>query len=313
MSQNTTGDADLADILAGLKQSQKSISPKFFYDERGSQLFDEITGLAEYYPTRTELKIMRENSAEIAKLVGPQASLIEFGAGSSVKVRILLDCLEQVAAFVPVDISGEHLAAAAAELAADYPVIEIVPVTADFTKPFDLPSPKVMPERNVVFFPGSTIGNFSPEMVVQLLQTMRSVAKDGGALLIGVDLKKSPDILERAYNDEAGVTARFNINMLKHLNDRFGANFDTRAFRHRALYNEEHGRIEMHLVSEKAQSVSIGGEQFDFREGEYLLTECSHRYTLDEFAAVAAPAGFQVHTAWTDTRNLFSVQYCIAV
>ncbi len=311
--QDDRSSDDLAELIAGLSQPQKMISPKYFYDEHGSELFEQITRQPEYYPTRTELSILRLYVGEISEALGDGVSLIEFGAGASVKVRILLDHVEGIRVFVPVDISGDHLALAAKELADDYPNIEVLPVAADFTRPFDLPSPKVMPERNVVFFPGSTIGNFAPDDALALLDTMRTVAKSGGALLIGVDLKKDAGVLERAYNDAAGITAAFNLNMLTHLNRNYGADFDTRKFMHRSLYNERHGRIEMHLVSIEPQSVALGDKTFDLKVGEYILTECSYKYTLEEFAELAAKAGFEVERVWTDVAANFSLQYLTVV
>lgn len=302
---------DLAEILAGLRQEQKTLSPKFFYDERGSALFEDITRLPEYYLTRTELAIMRRHVGEIAALVGPQASLIEFGSGSSLKTRILLEHLDRLAAYVPVDISRDHLYAAAEKLAAEYPHIEVLPVAADFTRPFRLPQPKVMPLRNLVYFPGSTIGNFAPDAALDLLRVMHQEAAEDGALLIGVDLEKDMAILERAYNDGRGVTAEFNMNMLRRLNREFDANFDLAQFEHRAVYVEARGRIEMHLVSLREQSVTIGGETLRFKQGETIRTECSHKYTVEEFGAMAERAGFEVHTVWTDDERLFSVQYCL--
>lgn len=301
---------DLDELVAGLRRDEKTISPKYFYDERGSQLFDRITKLPEYYPTETELAIMRDNIDEIAELVGEQASLIEFGSGSSTKIRILLDHLKSLAAYVPVDISDEHLLAAADRLRGDYPNIEIVPIVADFTQPFDLPMPTVMPVRNVVYFPGSTIGNFTRDAALDLLEVMHHEAKEGGALLIGVDLQKDTETLERAYNDAEGVTAEFNLNMLRHINREYGANFDLDAFRHRAEYNAVEGRIEMRLDSTSDQLVKLGDEEIAIAEGEAILTEYSHKYTLDSFAALASEAGFEVKRVWTDANDLFSVQYC---
>ena len=309
--QNADSAADLNEVLQGLRRQPKVLTPKFFYDERGSLLFEQITELPEYYPTRTELAIMRENIHEIVGLIGPQASLIEFGSGSSMKTRILLECLDRLAAYVPVDISRDHLLAAAEALAAEFPHIEVLPVVADFTQPFDLPQPKVMPLRNIVYFPGSTIGNFMPDAAQALLEVMYQEAKEDGALLIGVDLKKDTAILERAYNDSAGVTAKFNLNMLRRLNNEFSASFDLDKFEHRAIYKESPGRIEMHLVSTSAQEVSVAGEVFHFGEGESIRTECSHKYTLEEFEAMAERAGFSVNRVWTDPEGLFSVQYCL--
>ena len=303
----------LAEIVEGLSQAQKSLSPKFFYDARGSKLFDEICELPEYYLTKTELAIMRAHIGDIAALVGPQASLIEFGSGSSLKTRILLDGLDRLAAYVPVDISREHLMTAAESLAADYLDIEVWPVLADFMRPFKLPNPTVMPLRNIVYFPGSTIGNFSPEKAHNLLTVMHEEAGEDGALLIGVDLQKDIAVIERAYNDSAGVTAEFNLNVLTRINTEFGANFDVDLFRHHAVYNEEHGRIEMYLISECKQIVRIDGRTFSFRKGEMILTEHSHKYTLEQFAKIANRAGFAVDTVWTDPEELFSVQYCLRV
>lgn len=300
---------DLADILNGLGRAQKTLSPKFFYDQAGSELFDAITELPEYYPTRTELGILKDNMPEIVRQIGPRASLIEFGAGNSMKTRVLLQNLEDLAVYVPVDISDTFLYESAENLREEFPDLEVLPVAADFTREFDLPSPSIMPERNIVFFPGSTIGNFRPEEALDLLKVMRAEAKDGGGLLIGVDLKKEPAVLERAYNDSAGVTAAFNLNMLTHLNREFGSNFDTEHFSHRAIYNEALGRIEMHLVSERNQTVTVGGETFEFPQGDYILSECSHKYSVEEFGNLAMRAGFTVDHVWTDPKNYFSMQY----
>ena len=309
--RSTLGPVERDEVLEGLRRDPKTLSPKFFYDERGSQLFERITELPEYYLTRAELSIMRANIDEIARLIGPEASLIEFGSGSSMKTRILLEHLDRLAAYVPVDISTEHLVAAAEALAAEFPHIEVLPLAVDFTRPFDLPQPKVTPLRNIVYFPGSTIGNFMPSAAQALLEVMYHEAREDGALLIGVDLEKDPAILERAYNDSAGVTAEFNLNVLRRLNNELDANFDLEKFRHMALYHETPGRIEMHLVSTAAQAVTIAGEIFHFEEGESIRTECSHKYTLDEFRAMAERAGFAVDRVWMDGERLFSVQYCL--
>ncbi|MEM8548889.1 MAG: L-histidine N(alpha)-methyltransferase [Pseudomonadota bacterium] len=312
-TQTSAYDEEIAALLAGLGSTQKTISPKYFYDERGSELFEKITTLPEYYPTRTELGILYENIGEIGVALGEDVSLIELGAGASTKVRVLLDHLANVIVFVPVDISGDHLHAAADELATDYPNIEILPVAADFTRPFPLPHPKKMPARNILFFPGSTIGNFSPPDALKLLRTMRTVAKIGGGLLIGVDLQKESDVIERAYNDSAGVTAAFNRNMLVHLNREFGMDFDINGFEHTARYNTQLHRIEMHLVSLREQAVTLADQTFHFAKGETLLTECSHKYTIEGFTALAAEAGFRVDQVWTDHDQLFSVHYATAV
>ena len=299
-----------AEIVAGLAATPKTLSPKFFYDERGSELFARITELPEYYLARTEITIMQRHADEIGRLVGTQASLSEFGSVTSVKTRILLEHLDSLAAYVPVDISRDHLLEAAATLAADYPHIEVLPVAADFTQPFQLPQPKIMPRRNIVYFPGSTIGNFMPEAALELLRVMYQEAAEDGALLIGIDLKKDKAVLERAYNDSAGVTADFNLNMLRRLNAEFGANFELEQFAHRAVYDEQLGRIEMHLVSLCEQEVQVGGRTFRFARGETVRTECSHKYTVEQFGEMAAEAGFALHTVWTDPERRFAVAYC---
>ncbi len=302
----------MAEIVAGLMQPQKNISPKYFYDERGSQLFDAITRLPEYYLTGTEIDIMRDNIAEITELVGKQASLIEFGSGSSLKTRILLEHLDELAAYVPVDISEEHLLASAQQIESEFPGTEVLPVVADFTKEFDLPSPKVMPLRNIVYFPGSTIGNFTHPVALDLLKVMRHEAKENGALLIGVDLQKDAATIENAYNDSKGITAEFNLNMLRHLNREYGADFQLDRFSHDARYNSDEGRVVTRLVSTADQVVHLGGNKIDIADGEGILTEYSHKYTLEGFAEMAGRAGFQVAKVWMDSDRLFSVQYLIA-
>jgi len=301
---------DLSEIIEGLAQPQKTLSPKFFYDHTGSKLFDEICELPEYYLTRSEQEIMQAYSAEIAEIIGPNASLIEFGSGSSLKTRTLLSHMGSPAAYVPVDISREHLEAAARSLATEFPDLEILPVAADFTRPFPLPQPRVMPERNLVYFPGSTIGNFGPESALELLRVMHQEAGEDGALLIGVDLQKDKAILEAAYNDEAGVTAQFNLNILKRLNNEFDADFDPGKYKHKAIYDDESGRIEMRLVSTHQQRVSVGGRTFELAAGEFIVTEHSHKYTLEGFRKMAMLAGFQVDKVWTDSAGYFSVQLC---
>jgi len=309
--QLPTRSEDLDEILDGLSQPQKTISPKYFYDDAGSRLFEQICELPEYYPTRTELGIMQDNMPEIVTMVGPQASLIEFGSGSSLKTRALLSSLERLAVYVPVDISEDFLFSVAQELRSDFPQVEIMPIAADFTQPFSLPSPTVMPVKNVVYFPGSTIGNFSNDAAQELLKVMHHEAGENGALLIGVDLQKDVQVIERAYNDAAGITAEFNLNVLARLNNEFGADFVPGRFRHRAVYNQAEGRIEMYLDSLADQVVCIGGERIAFARGEALLTEHSHKYTLEGFAAMADQAGFRVAKVWTDADALFSVQYCV--
>ncbi len=299
-------------LIAGLDRPDKSISPKYFYDETGSQLFEQITRLPEYYLTDTELQIMEAHVDEMTALIGPSASLIEFGSGSSLKTQMLLQHMRAPAAYVPVDISEDHLLASQRRISEKFPDIEVLPVAADFTRPFDLPEPSVMPLRNVVYFPGSTIGNFEDEDALDLMRVMREEARDGGALLIGADLQKDASVIHAAYNDGDGVTARFNLNMLEHLNREFGAQFDIDAFEHRASYDEEQGRVVMQLVSQRDQVVRIDDARIAIARGEAITTEYSHKYTLDGFADMVAAAGFSTERTWTDANDWFSVHYCTA-
>ena len=301
--------SEILEIVEGLSAEQKQISPKYFYDERGSQLFDQITRLPEYYLTNTELLIMRDNIEDIVTMVGKQASLIEFGSGSSLKTRVLLEHLSELAAYVPVDISEEHLHVSADEIRSEFPHVDVLPVVADFTKQFDLPTPTVMPVRNVVYFPGSTIGNFEHDAAMELLRVMHHEAGKNGALLIGVDLQKDSRLIEDAYNDSAGVTAEFNLNMLTHLNRSYEANFDVNEFEHSANYDKDKGRVVIELISQANQTFEVGDTAFNIADGEAILTEYSHKYTLEGFAAMANHAGFTVEKVWTDADQLFSVQF----
>ena len=303
--------AELREIVDGLSGEVKKISPKYFYDQRGSQLFDEITRLPEYYLTTTELGIMRDNMDEICALVGKRASLIEFGSGSSLKTRLLLDHLSALAAYVPVDISGDYLQACAAQIRDEYPHVDVLPVVADFTQHFQLPSPAITPVRNIVYFPGSTIGNFEHDAALELLRVMHHEAGENGALLIGVDLQKDPKLIERAYNDSAGVTAEFNLNMLQHLNRDYGANFDVTEFAHSANYDQDNGRVVIELVSQVEQTFAIGNTEFNLANGEAILTEYSHKYTIEGFSDMVEHVGFSVAKIWTDTQCMFSVQYYV--
>jgi dimethylhistidine N-methyltransferase len=298
-------------MLAGLSRRPRSISPKFFYDAAGSQLFDGICDLPEYYPTRTELRILGECAAEIAEQAGPGAEIVEFGAGSLTKVRLLLDALEAPKRYLPIDISGEHLEAAAERLKADYPALAVQPIAADYTMPLVLPAPLPGAGKRVGFFPGSTIGNFEPDEALAFLQLAARMLR-GGGLLIGVDLVKAPDRLHAAYNDAQGVTAAFNLNLLRRANAELDADFDVDAFAHSAFYNAPKQRIEMHLVSRRAQSVSLCGERFGFEEGETIHTEYSHKFTVDGLRALAVKAGFRPGKVWTDPEKLFSVHWLAA-
>ena len=302
--------AMLREVLAGLSAAPKTLPSKYLYDAEGSRLFDRITALDAYYPTRTELGILREHLDEIAACVGPGAVLIEYGSGSSTKTRLLLDALAgTLAAYVPLDISEEHLLKTAERLRADYPGLRIEPVAADYTRPYTLPDDPVRRRKRVVFFPGSTVGNFEPEEARRFFRQLVAVVGPGGGLLLGADRKKDPAVLARAYDDEEGVTAAFNLNLLAHLNHALGADFDLDAWAHRAFYDAEAGRVEMHLVSLRAQTVHVGERAFAFREGETIHTENSYKYGPGEVEALAAPAGLRLVREWTDPAGWFSVLY----
>ena len=296
------------EVVDGLRKSPKELSPVWFYDELGSDLFDRICELPEYYLTRTELSIMQAHAADMARQIGPQAAVIEFGSGTGLKTRLLLDQLESPVAYVPVDIAREQLFDTASGLARDYPELRVMPVCADFTQPFDLPKQIAAAQQRVVYFPGSTLGNFTQSQAHRLLSRMHQIAWPNGAVLIGIDLKKDPRMLELAYNDSAGVTAQFNLNALRHLNREVGANFDLHGFKHQAVWAENASRIEMRLISQRDQVVSLGGARIAIKDGEYLLTECCHKYTLDGFAKLAAESQLTVAHVWTDTEQKFSVQ-----
>lgn len=298
------------DVINGLQKPQKQLSPKYLYDERGSKLFDDITRLDEYYPTRTEAAIMRDHIDEIADAIGENAMLVEYGSGSSEKTRILLDRIgSELTGYVPVDISREHLLDAAQSIADAYPDLAVQPVCADYTSAFPLPSLEKEAARIVVYFPGSTIGNFGREEATSFMRRMAETAGPGGGLLIGVDLKKAPSILRAAYNDREGVTAAFNLNLLRRINRELGGDFDPSTFRHEALWRPTPGRIEMHLVSEREQEVRIGDHVFSFEKDETIHTENSCKFSLDEFRRMAQVAEFQIRSVWTDENTLFSVQY----
>ena len=296
------------DVLAGLGRSPKSLPCKYFYDATGAELFDRICDLDVYYPTRTEVGILRQHAREMAWLIGPRARLVELGSGSSMKTRILLDELSDLDAYVPVDISPEYLARATRDLARDYPHLSVVPVVADYTQAFALPESE-RAGRTVAFFPGSTIGNLRPEEARAFLRVVAGLCRGGGGLLIGVDLKKDGPTIEAAYNDDRGVTAAFNLNLLARVNRELDGDFDLAAFRHRAFYDEAEGRIEMQLVSCRRQTVRIGTAPFRFEEEEAITTEYSYKYDPTEFAELAKSAGFGCVRVWTDERRLFSVQY----
>ena len=294
--------------LQGLRSKPKTLPCKFFYDAEGSRLFDQICRLPEYYPTRTEIALLAEHAHEIAELVGPQAGLIEFGSGAGVKVRLLLAALSNPASYVPVDISRGHLLDAASSLAQDFPGLRIGPVCADYTQPFALPHlPGTRPLRNVGFFPGSTIGNFTPDEAAGFLRRAARLLGRGSMMIVGVDLPKDAAILHAAYNDAAGVTAAFNLNLLHRMNRELDAGFDPAAFRHEARWNLAASRVEMHLVSRAGQSVALGQHRFDFLPGESIHTENSHKFGIEAFLRLARAAGYAGVKAWTDPSSLFSV------
>lgn len=301
----------LQDVLHGLSRPQKELSCKYFYDEAGSALFDEICELDEYYLTRTELAILDAHAAEMAATLGEDCELIEFGSGSGLKTRLLLEQLDSPRAYLPVDISGEPLERSALELASRFPHLRILPVHADFTEPLLLPETGEPRARRVVYFPGSTIGNFSPRAATNLLCSVAWLVGDGGGLLIGFDLDKDESIVWPAYNDRRGVSAAFNLNLLKRINRELGANFDVTAFSHRASYVRSKERMEMYLVSQEAQAVRIAGTEFLFEPGEMIHTEYSYKYSIEHFNMMTARSGFTLARQWLDPQNYFAVQYLV--
>lgn len=303
-------DDFLSDVLTGLSQAQKKLPCKYIYDEKGSLLFDRICELPEYYPTRTEMALLEMKGGEIAACVGPSAQIVEYGCGSVQKIRLLLDALDNPAAYVAVDISREHLLNAAAALAEDYPNLEVHALCADFTRPFDVPPANQAPAaRRVGFFPGSTLGNFNREDAVGLLAGAAESLGSGGGMVIGLDLKKDGSVLHAAYNDSQGVTAAFNLNLLERINRELGGDFDLDAFDFRAHYNVDKGRVESYLYSILEQTVCLDGRTFDFKKGEAVHTENSHKYSIDEFREFASEAGFAHKQVWTDPDQLFSIHY----
>lgn len=298
----------LSDVLEGLARTSKTLPSKYFYDRTGSALFDEITELDEYYLTRTELQIMEAYVGEMADALGPRCTLVELGSGSSVKTRLLLDRLKEPAAYVPIDISGEHLEQSVARLVSEYPRLRIQPIEADYSEPFSLP-PVPDAARTVVYYPGSTIGNLSRVDATAFLKRLAHLTGPHGALLVGADLVKDRRLLEAAYNDARGVTARFNLNLLVRINRELGGDFRVDRFEHRSHYNEAAARIESYLVSRDRQIVHVAGRPFEFEAGEAIWTEQSHKYTLESFRELAAEGGYAVRRVWTDPKRWFSVQY----
>lgn len=301
-------DAFRADVLRGLARRPRRIPSKYFYDARGSELFERICEQAEYYLTRTELAILETHVADIAAAIGPRALLVEYGSGAGIKTRLLLDALEEPVGYVPVEISTSALDASVENLAEEFPDIDMLPVAADFTQPVELPNPEQAERRTVVYFPGSTLGNFERHEAIGLLCTMGVEMGRKGAAIVGIDLKKDVARLEAAYNDAAGVTRDFTLNLLSRINRELDADFDLARFRHQARYDVEAGRIETHIVSCIRQTVRVGDERFDFGEGEAMLVEYSCKYSLEEFADMAGRAGLRVVHSWTDANAWFAIQ-----
>lgn len=299
----------LDEVVAGLSAPRKWLFPKYFYDEPGSRLFEAICDLPEYYPTRTELSMLERYAPELRRRVGTGAAIIEYGSGSGRKTELVLRGVEPYA-YVAIDISGEQLRLAVSGLAARFPGVRMVALCADYTRALPLDTMVILDgRRRVGFFPGSTIGNFPRAEALAFLRSACQSAGPGGAMIVGVDLKKDPAILHAAYNDAAGVTAAFNLNVLERINRELGADFELDAFRHHAHYAAEAGRVEMHLVSQRAQQVSIAGLTFHFAAGETIHTESSYKYTVEGFQALAAEAGFEPQHCWTDSERLFSIHY----
>ena len=306
-SYNRIDNDFLNDVIEGLSQNPKTLKPKYFYDNRGAQLFTEICTTPEYYPTRTEIKILNQNAEDIASQIGDNTALIEYGSGALEKIKILLNFLNEPVGLIPVDISEDQLFASAKNLENLYPDLEILPVAADFTKPIPIPGFSHPPKKHVAFFPGSTIGNFEPDLAIQFLQGVTKTIGLDGLLLIGFDLKKDIETLLAAYDDQRGITASFNKNLLSRVNGELGGNFNLNTFEHLARYNENKGRIEMHLKSTTEQTVSIDKELFEFLEGETIHTENCYKFTKESFTAMSIKAGLSPVKTWTDDQNLFAV------
>ena len=305
---HATGPSSLLqEALEGLRSEQPTLPAKLFYDEAGSRIYDEITALEEYYPYAAEVDVLTSHGPDIARAVGPGRFVVEYGAGSSVKTRLLLDALHDCAGIVLVDISGEHLEAAAAGLARRYPGLPVEPVCADFSQPLELPERAARAADRVAFFPGSTIGNFDPPDAVALLAGIRELVGSGGHLLVGVDIPKDRATLELAYDDPSGVTARFNLNMLTHVNRLFDGDFDVASFEHEARWNEAQSRIEMHLRCRRNLQVTVGGERFAFAGEQTIRTECSYKFSPEVFRALGREAGFEPVTAWFDAARRYTV------
>lgn len=304
-----TTDQYYSQVVEGLRQTPKMLPNFLQFDEQGSALFDQICILPEYYLTRTEMTIMTDCVGEMVAHIGDNCLLVEYGSGSSVKTRLLLDNLPNLVSYVPIDISKEHLLNAAKQIAEAYPHIEVLPVCADYTQPFDIP-PSIRPaSRQVAYFPGTTIGNLHPPEAITFLKMVRQKCGPHGGLLLAVDLKKASQIIEQAYNDSQGIIADFNKNILNSINHTFGTDFRPEQFDREAIYNENLGRMEMYLISSQTQTVHLDNDAFEFKAGERIWMDYSYKYSLNEFAQLASRAGWKVEQVWTDDNRLLSVQY----
>ena len=305
------------DVWEGLNDEPRWLPSKYFYDAEGSRLFDRICELDEYYPTRTETRILEQLLPDLSTILTGDIALLEYGSGSSTKTRVLLEALPGIRTYIPIDISREHLLAASADLQSRFPTLEVLPVCADYGRPIPFPwdskeVPHLADADRMVFFPGSTIGNFTHPVARAFLRRMGELVGPGGRILIGVDLVKGVDVLHAAYNDAMGVTAEFNRNILSHINARLGSDFRPEAFKHRAFFDETNGRIEMNLIAGERMKARLPQGSVQFEEGDVIRTEYSHKYTLDGFSSLASEAGLEVEQVWTDDRNWFSVQLLIA-
>lgn len=312
ISVQKSSEVNLTEIIQSLSKSQKELSCKFFYDEHGSKLFEQISELDEYYLTRTEISILNSNINYISEVVGEDALILELGSGSSKKIRILLDNFKSIAAYIPVDISREFLLNSTKQLSEEYSDLKIIPVVADYTRPFTIPKLDINYSKIVAYYPGSTIGNFTREQAQNFLRNIAELCGEKSGLLIGIDLKKQPEILEKAYNDTKGITAEFNLNILKNMNSTYGTNFEINKWKHIAFYNEEKGRIEMHLQSLEEQSVRVNGASILFEKDETIHTENSYKYSIEEFEEMIEDF-YSLKNVWSDPEYKFAVCYFEAV
>ena len=301
-------------VLEGLSLSQKTISPKFFYDERGSKIFDKICNTPEYYVTRTEIALLNNIQEELYTLVEPESAVVEYGCGSSIKIKALLSALPQPSHYIAIDISKTHLISTAKEIASNYNNISVAAICADFMEPINWPERASFESlKRLAFFPGSTIGNLNPSEACQFLKHVRNLVGDEGAFLIGVDMKKDAEIFNRAYNDKVGHTADFNLNLLHRMKKELDADINISEFSHKAFYNEKLGRVEMHLISDTKQGIKINNLEFSFEKGESIHTECSYKYSIIEFSELAKKSGFSVLKNWSDKRNYFGIYLLKAI